>query len=124
MSWIEEAQVDLPPVISVMSINKQAMEAVQNLNASITFGASVLTRVQEEAIAAVEEVAFRVGILGVQVHHPMGLARAIAECYAGRCATAHADSEPFECGTTMMDYQAARRAILEERLDETHQAVR
>ena len=53
MSWIEEAKVDLPPVISVMSINKAAMEAVQNLNASITFGASVLTRVQEEAIAAV-----------------------------------------------------------------------
>ena len=53
MSWIEEANVDLPPVISVMSINKQAMEAVQNLNASITFGASVLTRVQEEEIAAV-----------------------------------------------------------------------
>ena len=53
MSWIEEAKVDLPPVISVMSINEQAMEAVQNLNASITFGASVLTRVQEEAIAAV-----------------------------------------------------------------------
>ena len=53
MSWIEEAKVDLPLVISVMSINKQAMEAVQNLNASITFGASVLTRVQEEAIAAV-----------------------------------------------------------------------
>ena len=53
MSWIEEANVDLPPVISVMSINQQAMEAVQNLNASITFGASVLTRVQEEAIAAV-----------------------------------------------------------------------
>ncbi len=52
MSWIEEADVDLPPVISVMSINKQAMEAVQNLNANITFGASVLTRVQEECIAA------------------------------------------------------------------------
>ena len=53
MSWIEEASVELPPVISVMSINKKAMEAVQNLNANITFGASVLTRVQEEAIAAV-----------------------------------------------------------------------
>jgi len=52
MSWIEEANVDVPPVISVMSINKQAMEAVQNLNAAITFGASVLTRVQEESIAA------------------------------------------------------------------------
>jgi alkylhydroperoxidase family enzyme len=53
MSWIEEAEVDFPPVISVMSINKQAMEAVQNLNANITFGSSALTRVQEEAIAAV-----------------------------------------------------------------------
>ena len=53
MSWIEEASVDLSPVISVMSINNQAMEAVQNLNASITFGASALTRVQEEAIATV-----------------------------------------------------------------------
>ena len=54
MSWIEqdeEATKNLPPVISVMSINDQAMKAVQNLNANITFGASVLTRVQEEAIA-------------------------------------------------------------------------
>ena len=53
MSWIEEANVDLPPVISVMSINKKAMEAVQNLNANITFGSSALTRVQEEAISTV-----------------------------------------------------------------------
>ena len=51
MSWIEEAKADLPPVISVMSINQQAMEAVQNMNANITFGSSTLTRVQEEAIA-------------------------------------------------------------------------
>lgn len=51
MSWIKEEKVDLPPVISCMSINPQAMEAVQNLNAAITFGASALTRVQEEAIA-------------------------------------------------------------------------
>ncbi len=57
MSWIEEAKVDLPPVISAMSINKQAMEAVQNLNANITFGASALTRVQEEAIATVVSAA-------------------------------------------------------------------
>jgi len=42
-----------------MSINKKAMEAVQNLNANITFGASVLTRVQEEAIAAVVSAANR-----------------------------------------------------------------
>ncbi len=51
MSWIEEVRDDLPPVISCMSINQKAMEAVQNMNANITFGASVLTRVQEEAIA-------------------------------------------------------------------------
>ena len=36
-----------------MSINPQAMEAVQRLNAAITFGSSALTRVQEEAIATV-----------------------------------------------------------------------
>ena len=36
-----------------MSINKKAMEAVRNLNTNITFGASVLTRVQEEAISTV-----------------------------------------------------------------------
>ena len=36
-----------------MSINQKAMEAVQNLNANITFGSSALTRVQEEAISTV-----------------------------------------------------------------------
>ncbi|MDE0720582.1 MAG: hypothetical protein OSB75_08495 [Dehalococcoidia bacterium] len=62
MSWIEqdpEATKNLPPVISVMSINEQAMKAVQNLNANITFGASALTRVQEEAISTVVAVANR-----------------------------------------------------------------
>ncbi len=59
MSWIEEANVELPPVISVMSINKKAMEAVQNLNANITFGSSALTRVQEEAISTVVAAANR-----------------------------------------------------------------
>jgi|TARA_B100001245_G_scaffold220235_1_gene190630 alkylhydroperoxidase family enzyme len=62
MSWIEqdpEATKNLPPVISVMSINDQAMKAVQNLNANITFGASALTRVQEEAISTVVAAANR-----------------------------------------------------------------
>jgi alkylhydroperoxidase family enzyme len=62
MSWIEqdpEATKNLPPVISVMSINAQAMKAVQNLNANITFGASALTRVQEEAISTVVAAANR-----------------------------------------------------------------
>jgi hypothetical protein len=53
MSWIEEEKVDLPPVTSCMSINKKAMEAVQSLNANITFGSSALTRVQEECISTV-----------------------------------------------------------------------
>ena len=53
MAWIREEDVDLSPVIRIMSINPQAMEAVQRLNASITFGSSALTRVQEEAIATV-----------------------------------------------------------------------
>jgi hypothetical protein len=53
MSWIKEEKVDLPSVISCMSINEDAMKAVQNLNANITFGASALTRVQEECIATV-----------------------------------------------------------------------
>ncbi|MQF94866.1 MAG: hypothetical protein FI731_04250 [SAR202 cluster bacterium] len=51
MSWIEEVPVDVPPVISCMSINKPAMEAVRALNAAVTFGASALTRFQEECIA-------------------------------------------------------------------------
>ena len=62
MSWIEqddEATKNLPPVISVMSINKPAMKAVQNLNANITFGASALTRGQEEAIATAVAAANR-----------------------------------------------------------------
>ena len=62
MSRIEqdpEATKNLPPVISVMSINEQAMKAVQNLNANITFGASALTRVQEEAISTVVAAANR-----------------------------------------------------------------
>ena len=53
MAWIREEDLALSPVVRIMSINPQAMEAVQRLNASITFGSSALTRVQEEAIATV-----------------------------------------------------------------------
>ena len=57
MSWIREVEgVSLPLVIKVMSINPKAMEAVENLNQAVTFGASALTRVQEEAIATVVSV--------------------------------------------------------------------
>ena len=53
MSWIREIDDQKPPIIRVMSINPAAMDAVSNNNVNITFGASALTRVQEEAIAAV-----------------------------------------------------------------------
>ena len=56
MSRIREEDLDLSNVIKVMSINPKAMEAVQNLNRAITFGASTLTRVQEEAIATTVSV--------------------------------------------------------------------
>lgn len=52
MSWIREVEgMQLANVIKVMSINPGAMQAVQNLNQSLTFGSSALTRVQEESIA-------------------------------------------------------------------------
>ena len=51
MAWIREEDLELSPVIRIMSINPKAMEAVQRLNASVTLGSSALTRVQEEAIA-------------------------------------------------------------------------
>ena len=45
MSWIRETDAAAPAVIKCMSINPALMAAVQNLNASATFGASALTRV-------------------------------------------------------------------------------
>ena len=42
----------LGPIMSVMSLNPRALKGVRDMNSAITFGASVLTRVQEEAIAA------------------------------------------------------------------------
>lgn len=57
MSWIREADVTLANVIKVMSINPRAMEGVRDMNQAIIFGASALTRVQEEAIATTVLVA-------------------------------------------------------------------
>ena len=51
MPWISEDDTGLPNVFKVMSINPKAMFAVANMSRAITFGASALTRVQEEAIA-------------------------------------------------------------------------
>ena len=53
MSWIKEEKVDLPPVIASMSINRPAMDAVQNLAAAVTFGGATLSRAQEEASSTV-----------------------------------------------------------------------
>lgn len=51
MAWIREEDLNIANVIKVMSINPGAMQAVQDLNRAITFGASALTPTQEEAIA-------------------------------------------------------------------------
>ncbi len=56
MSWIREEDVSASPVIKVMSIYPKTMEAVWEMNQAITFGASALTRVQEEAIATTVSV--------------------------------------------------------------------
>ena len=58
MSWIREADEPLHSanVINVMSINPSVLKAVNDLNNSITFGSSALTRTQEEAIATAVSV--------------------------------------------------------------------
>ncbi len=57
MTWIEEAESNISGIIKSMSINPEAMEAVRAMNRQITFGASTLSRVQEEAIATTVAVA-------------------------------------------------------------------
>ncbi len=56
MAWIRTEEVGVPGIIGVMSINQAMMEGVRNLNQSITFGASALTRVHEESIATTVSV--------------------------------------------------------------------
>ena len=52
MSWIrEEINQDLANFAKAMSINPTAMQAIDHLGDAVSFGASALTRVQEEAIA-------------------------------------------------------------------------
>jgi len=57
MSWIREEDAGLGNVFKGMSINPRAMAAVFNLVHAISYGASALTRVQEEAIATAVSVA-------------------------------------------------------------------
>lgn len=55
MAWIREDEnyVELPNVIKCMSINSEAMNAVMEMGHKIGFGASTLSREQEEIIATV-----------------------------------------------------------------------
>ena len=60
MAWIEEvdlADQNLPEIFRVMSLNPGALELVKGLNEELAFGGSVLTRIQEEAIATVVSTA-------------------------------------------------------------------
>ena len=56
MTWIIQEDVGMPGIISSMSINARMMEAVRNLNQAVSFGASELTRIQEESIAVAVSV--------------------------------------------------------------------
>ncbi len=56
MAWIRQEDVPFGNVIKIMSISEGAMKAVQASNQAITFGASALTRTQEEAIATAVSV--------------------------------------------------------------------
>ena len=52
MAWIKHENLG-PGPMTVISSNPAAMEDVHRLHDHITFGGSVLTRVQEEMIATV-----------------------------------------------------------------------
>ena len=53
---IQPPNKNLPLVLQCMSLNPTAIKAVSGLNNAITFGASTLTRVQEEMIATTVSV--------------------------------------------------------------------
>ena len=60
MSWIrediEDIIEDVPNFARAMSINPAALQAINDLGDAVSFGASALTRVQEEAIATTVSV--------------------------------------------------------------------
>ena len=57
MGWAED--IDLPAIFQAISSNQEALEVVEQLNETISFGNSALSRMQEEAIATVVAVANR-----------------------------------------------------------------
>ncbi len=62
MPWIEEipsGEEDLPAIFQALSLSPGALERVKQLNETLAFGSSALSRVQEEAIATVVAAANR-----------------------------------------------------------------
>ena len=66
MPWIDEVpsehppgEQDLPAVFQALSLSPLAQEQVKQLNETLAFGSSALSRVQEEAIATVVAAANR-----------------------------------------------------------------
>jgi uncharacterized peroxidase-related enzyme len=60
MPWIESSgPPDLPAIFQVLSLDRDALEIVKDLNETLSFGNSALGRVREEAIATVVAVANR-----------------------------------------------------------------
>ena len=59
MAWAED--IDLPAIFQTISSNPEALEVVKQLNETISFGNSALSRTQEEAIATVVAVANQCG---------------------------------------------------------------
>ena len=57
MSWIRETGHEASPVYQSLSLSRPALDAAVQLDQAIGAGHSALTRVQEEAIAAVISVA-------------------------------------------------------------------
>ena len=57
MGWAED--IDLPAIFQAISSTQEALEVVEQLNETISFGNSALSRMQEEAIATVVAVANR-----------------------------------------------------------------
>ena len=55
MAWTED--IDLPAIFQAISSQPEALEVVKQLNETICFGNSTLSRMQEEAIATVVAVA-------------------------------------------------------------------
>ena len=56
--WIRTASGDqVPGIIEAMSIMPEAMMAVRSMGKAVSFGASALTRMQEELIATAVSVA-------------------------------------------------------------------